>query len=61
MPSDESFLTYIMDILVLCNIFKLAKLLHNLKCPYVLMKRFTGNVIFLAPFQDRRLKFSEIK
>ena len=41
--------------------FLVAKLLNNLKCPSVRpsvrLKRFGRNVIFSAPFQDRRLKF----
>ena len=47
MHSDESFLTYIMDILVLCNIFLLAKLLYNLKCPY---ETFYGKCDILGSF-----------
>ena len=46
-------------------LFLVAKLLYNLKClsicKYVRRKRFGKNVIFFAPFQDRRMKFSGIK
>ena len=47
--------------LIVLDTFLVAKLLYNLKCPSVRLKRFGGNVIFSAPFQDRRLKFSGIK
>ena len=46
----KSFMSFYNHSLVLL----VAKLLYNLKCP---SKRFGGNLIFSAPFQDRPLKF----